>query len=503
MRSGRGSASSLGNGVAYRSPAGRWIVAATVLGSAMAAIDGSVVGIALPAIGRQFHASVASLQWVVTGYLLSLAALLIVGGSLGDQFGRRRVFSIGVVWFAVASAACAAAPDVPVLIATRLLQGVGGALLVPGSLAIIEASFVAEDRGRAIGAWSGLGGVATAAGPLLGGYLISAASWRWIFVINVPVALFVLVAAARHVPESRDEVDTVRLDLAGAGLSVLGLTGLTYGLIEGPSAGWSTPAVTVMLAAAVVALAAFVVVERRSSVPMVPLAVFRVRQFTVTNIATLLLYAALGGALFLLPVELQIVNGYSPLEAGLSLLPLTAIMLVLSSPSGHLAARIGPRLQMSVGPLVVGAGLALLVRSTTGGSYASGVLPAVIVFGLGLAITVAPLTATAMGAVGSDRAGLASAVNNDVARLGGLVAVAMLPALVGIEGRAYLRPAVLSTDFRMAVIVTATWCAAAGLLAAVGIRNPAGERPAPTFVGESHCALDSPPLRARAPAERR
>ena len=487
--------------LSLRSAPGRWVLAATVLGSGMAAIDGTVVGIALPSIGRQFHAPLVTMQWVVTGYLLSLAALLLVGGILGDLFGRRNVFCIGVVWFALASAACAAAPDATVLIVTRALQGVGAALLVPGSLAIIQSSYRSDDRGRAIGAWSGLGGVATAAGPLVGGYLIGSVSWRWIFVINLPVAVVVLAASIRHVPETR-AAGATGLDLVGSVLTVLALAGITYGLVEGPGRGWGSPAVVASLVVGATAGGAFVVAEARSRRPMVPLSIFRIRQFTVTNGLTLLVYAALSGALFLLPVQLQVVDGYSPLQAGVALLPLTVIMLLLSARSGRLAARIGPRLQMSAGPLVVAAGMALLARTSDTSSYTAGVLPAVLVLGLGLAITVAPLTATAMSAVPGDHAGLASAVNNEVARVGGLVAVAVLPALAGIGGSAYLHHAALAQGFRRAVCISAVWCAAGGVVAALGIRNPA---PAPTGVRAVdegpqclHCALDAAPLASRA-----
>jgi EmrB/QacA subfamily drug resistance transporter len=468
----------------------------------MAAIDATVVGIALPAIGRQFHAPLTQLQWVVTGYLLTLAALLLVGGTLGDQLGRRRVFTYGVVWFAAASAACAAAPDSAVLVATRILQGIGAALLVPGSLAILQASFVPDDRARAIGAWSGLGGVATAAGPLLGGYLISAVSWRWIFLINLPVGAAVFLVTIRHVPESHQEQAGSRIDLAGAILTVLTLAGITYGLIEGPSKGWASAPVLGMLATGLVGACAFVLAESRARVPMVPLSIFRERQFTVTNALTLLVYAALGGTLFLLPVELQVVDRYSPLDAGMALLPLTAVMLLLSARSGRLAARIGPRLQMSIGPVFVGGGIAMLSRTAGSSSYVSAVLPAVLVFGLGLAITVAPLTATALGSVAGDHAGLASAVNNDVARVGGLIAVAVIPALAGIAGRDYLHPSEMAGGFRAAVFIAALWCIAGGALAAVGIRNP---RPALTEIraedavkaataGPLHCALEATPL---------
>lgn len=482
--------------VTYRSAAGRWVIGATVLGSAMAAIDSTVVGIALPTIGREFHASIASMQWVVTGFLLSLAALLLVGGSLADRFGRRRTFSVGVAWFTVASAACAAAPDVPVLVVTRVLQGAGAALLVPGSLAIIEASFTGDDRPRAVGAWSGLGGVATAAGPLLGGYLVSAASWRWIFLINTPIGVLVLLVSARHVPESR-RPGHGRLDVAGAVLTVVALAGVTYGLIEGPSLGWTAPTVLAMLALGGAAGAAFVAAERRIDDPMVPPAVFRLRQFTATNALTLLVYAGLGGALFLLPIQLQVVDGYSPLGTGLSLLPLTAIMLALSPTSGRVAGRIGPRLQLAAGPLVVGAGLAMLARTTGDTSYVRAVLPAVVVLGLGLAVTVAPLTATALDALPAEHAGLASAVNNDVARGGSLVAVAILPALAGIAGHAYLERPAMAAGFRTAVYVAAAGCGAGGVLAALAIRNPA-RRSTPTQVpGTAHCALEATPMAVR------
>jgi EmrB/QacA subfamily drug resistance transporter len=470
----------------------------------MAAIDSTVVGIALPTIGRDLHASISALQWVVTGYTLSLAALLLLGGSLGDRYGRRRIFFVGVIWFAVASAACAFAPNATLLIITRILQGVGAALLTPGSLAIIEASFAPDDRGRAIGAWSGLGGVATALGPLLGGYLIAAASWRWIFVINIPIGVLVLLVTARHVPESHNPEAGDHLDLTGSALAIVALGGITYALIEAPAHGRSGIAVFAMLGVGVIAAVAFFVVERRSPDPALPLELFRRRQFSATNAVTFIVYAALGGALFLLPVELQVVNHYSALESGVAFLPLTFIMLLLSARSGRLASRIGPRLQMSVGPIIVALGMVLLARATTDGDYWTGVLPAVIVFGLGLATTVAPLTSTAMSSVPDDHAGLASAVNNDVARLGQLIAVAVLPALAGISGSSYLHPSELAGGFRTAVFISGAACAAGGVLAAFTIRNPErAPAAAPARVPASqvaapqafaHCALDATPL---------
>jgi EmrB/QacA subfamily drug resistance transporter len=481
--------------LAFHSARGRWVLAATVLGSGIAGLDATVVGIALPSIGRSFHGEVGMLQWVVTGYSLTLAAFLLLGGSLGDRFGRKRVFSIGVVWFAIASALCGLAPSGLLLIVARIIQGIGGALLTPGSLAIIQASFRADDRSRAIGAWSGLGGVATAAGPLVGGYLLAAGSWRWVFFINVPVALFVLVITTRHVPETRDPTSTGRVDVAGATLAVAFLAGLTYGLIEGPSRGWDSPAVAASLVIAALAAPAFFLVERRGASPMLPLGLFRSRQFSASNAVTFVVYGSLGGALFLLPVELQIVVHYSPLASGLALLPVTLIMLVFSARSGQLSARIGPRLQMSVGPVVVGAGVALLARATTPGSYWVQVFPAVVLFGIGLAITVAPLTATAMGAVPAEHAGVASAVNNTVARAAGLVAVAVLPLVAGLTGAAALSSGELADGFRIAVFVAGATCAAGGLLAVLTIRNPA--RPAPTEESPPtyHCTLFGPPLR--------
>ena len=483
--------------LSYSSAPGRWVLVVTVLGSGIASLDATVVNIALPTIGRDFHTGISALQWVMNGYTLTLAAFLLIGGSLGDRFGRRKIYLIGVVWFALASAACGLAPGVVFLIVTRLLQGVGAALLTPGSLAILEASFVPADRARAIGAWSGLSGVAVAAGPLVGGYLISAASWRWIFFINVPIAAAVVALGMRHIPESRDPNVTGAIDYPGALAAVVFLAGTTFAFIEGPALGWSSPAVLAMALAGVVGLAAFLIREHTAAAPMLPLSVFRERQFTATNAVTFLVYAALTGATFLLPVMLQVVWGYSPLASGLALLPLTVIMLALSARSGQLATRIGPRLQMSVGPVVVGVGLAMLTLATSGPNYALYVLPAVIVFGLGLAATVAPLTATAMSSAPAQHSGIASAINNDVARFGGLLAVAVLPALAGITGTAYLDPDALAAGFRTAVLISGVTCAAGGVLAAFTITNPPRvPRPAGAPAPEEclHCGLDAPPL---------
>jgi EmrB/QacA subfamily drug resistance transporter len=483
--------------LSYSSAPGRWVLAITVLGSGIAALDATVVSIALPVIGRDFHTGIAALQWVMTSYILTLAAFLLIGGSLGDRFGRRKVYLIGIVWFALASAACGFAPSAVFLIITRVLQGVGGALLTPGSLAILEASFAPADRARAIGAWSGLGGVAIAAGPLIGGYLISAASWRWIFFINVPIAAVVVALGARHIPESRDPDAAGRLDYAGALAAVVFLSGITFAFIEAPTLGWTSPTVLTMTALGLAGLTGFLAREQRAAAPMLPLSIFRERQFAAASAVTFIVYGALTGATFLLPVVLQIVSGYSPLASGLALLPLTVIMLALSARSGELAARIGPRLQLSVGPVVAGAGLAMLTFSTSGPGYVAHVLPAIVVFGVGIAITVAPLTSTAMSSAPPQHAGIASAVNNDLSRFGGLLAVAILPALAGITGQAYLHPDALAAGFRTAALISGGLCAAGGLLAAVTITNPGlSSQPAEASAPGNclHCGLDAPPL---------
>jgi EmrB/QacA subfamily drug resistance transporter len=470
----------------YNSRRGRWVVAATVLGSGMASLDATVVGIALPRIGKDFHTGVASLQWVVTAYTLTLAAFLLLGGTLGDHFGRRRIFIVGVVWFAIASAGCAAAPTVTVLIFARALQGVGAALLTPGSLAILQSAFTPEDRSRAIGAWSGFGGLATAAGPLVGGYLLAVGSWRLLFLLNLPLAVAVLIVTRRHVPESTDVSATGRIDVPGAVWAIVSLSTLTYALIEAPGKGWASPEVVGCFVIGTVAALGFVITERRSAAPMLPPSMFVARQFAATNAVTFAMYGALGGALFLLPVALQQVADYSPLEAGTSLLPITLLMLGLSARSGRLATVLGPRLQMSVGPLVAGSGLVLLVRLTGDHRYLTGVLPGVLVLGIGLVITVAPLTSTAMSSAPGEHAGLASAVNNDVARAAGLFAVAVLPVVTGLTGDAYLHPAVFAHGFRESVMIAGGMCLVGSALAVLLIRNH------PVTLGEGSSPVATP-----------
>jgi EmrB/QacA subfamily drug resistance transporter len=484
-------------GLVMSSGRGRWVLLATVLGSAMASIDATVVGIALPAIGKDFNATLGALQWVVTGYTLTLAGLLLMAGALGDKYGRKKVFVIGVTWFAVASLLCGVAPSAGFLIAARALQGVGAALLTPGSLAILEAVFRPDDRGKAIGAWAGFSGVGTAVGPFIGGWLVTAASWRWIFVINLPLAVLVVAVTLRHVPESRDPAATAPIDMTGGALVTLGLIGLTYGLIEGPGGHWTEPLVLAALLGGLLLLAAFLWWERRTPSPMLPLNLFGSAQFTSANVITFVVYGGIGGALFLLPIQLQEVSGYSPLESGIALLPVTAITLALSQRSGALADKIGPRLQMSVGPVLVGIGLGLFTLITASGNYLTEVLPGVLVFGFGLAVAVAPLTSTVLAAVPAEHAGMASAVNNDVARAAALIAVALLPAAGGLTGDAYRHPPVFSAGFHTASLLSGGLCVAGGLLAAVTIRNPSREKAAAVAASRHgpllHCALDAPP----------
>jgi EmrB/QacA subfamily drug resistance transporter len=452
---------------------GRWVLAAAVLGSGMALLDGTVVNIALRSIGDGLDASIAQLQWVVNAYLLSLAALILVGGSLGDRFGRRRIFLIGVAWFAVASALCAVAQDPLQLILARLVQGIGAALLTPGSLAMIQGSFHHDDRGRVIGQWAGLGGIAMAIGPLLGGWIVDTVSWRWIFWINVPVAALVIAIGLRHVPESRDPEAARGFDATGAALGALGLAGVTYGLIEA-GGRYAVPVGVV----GALALIVFVVAERRIREPLMPVHLFANRVFSVANAMTVLVYGALGAMTFFLVLQLQVTTGYSPLEAGLATLPITLVMLALSSRSGALASRIGPRWQMSVGPVLCALGCVLLHGVDRHSHYVTGVLPGVFVFSLGLVALVAPLTTSVLAAAPDRFAGVASGINNAVARTGSLLAVAALPALVGINGEGYQRPEVFSPGYAAAMLVCAVLLFAGGLVSLVGLRGVGAPTPA-------------------------
>ena len=473
---------------------GRWVVLATVLGSSMAMLDGTVVNVALPRIGADLGASLAALQWTLNAYLLTLAGLILLGGALGDRYGRRRVFLIGVCWFAAASALCAAAPNVGVLIAARGLQGVGGALLTPGSLAMLQATFRPDDRSAAVGLWSGLGGVAAAVGPFLGGWLVDGPGWRWIFLLNVPLAAVVLTVATRHVPESRDESATGGFDVAGAVLAALALGGVTYALTaagEGLS-----PAVWVSGAAGLLFGAAFIATERRRPAPMLPLELFASRLFTAVNLVTLCVYAAFSGVFFLLVVQLQTVSGFTPLTSGLALLPITALMLALSARAGRLGKRIGPRLPLTVGPLICACGVLLMLRIGAGASYWTDVLPATTVLGCGMVLLVAPLTATVLAAVEVRRAGIASGVNNAAARAAGLLAVAALPALAGLSGDAYRVPASVDSAFRTAMLICAGLLAAGALIALATVRGNvlAPDHPVAEPDCEWACTAGAPPL---------
>lgn len=487
-------------GLALRSTQGRGVLAATILGSGIASLDGTVVNVALPRIGTDLHAGLTALQWTINAYTLTLAGLLLLGGSLGDRLGRRRIFVLGVLWFTAASLGCAVAPTAGLLIAMRALQGVGGALLTPGSLAILEAVFRREDRAPAVGAWSGLGGVATAIGPVLGGVLIGVAPWGWrlVFLINIPIAGVVIWLSERYVPETRDEEAGGRLDIAGVVLAAVGLAAVVYALTEGPRLGWSA-ALTASLVLGIALLIAFVVVEARGRNPMMPLSLFRSRNFAGANVVTLVVYAALSGAFFLIPVELQRASGFSPVVAGSALLPVTIVMLLLSARMGRVAQQIGPRLPMTIGPIVAGCGLALLVRIGVHTSYVTDLLPGILIFALGLSITVAPLTATVLAAAPAHQVGVASAVNNDVARAAGLLAVAVMPALAGISQRAYDHPALLSTGFHHAVLISAGMCVFGGLLSFGLIDNelrppePAAE--ADPTANCMHCPVSAPNAR--------
>ncbi len=411
----------------------RGTLVAMILASGVVFLDGTVVSVALPAIGRELAVGLSSLQWIVNGYALTLAALIIVGGSLGDHYGRKRMLLLGLVGFGIASVACALAPNAGVLIAARMLQGVAGALLVPEGLAIISAVYTdAAERGQAIGAWTGWGGIATVVGPFIGGALVDRGSWRWVFLINVPLILVTLVLVARFVPETRDPDAPKRLDYLGAALVILGFGGVSYGLIEGPNTGWTAPIILAALIGSVAALIAFVAVEARSPAPMMPLGLFKTRNFTGANLATLGTYAALGGAFFFLVIYVQNTLGYSALVSGATLLPISVMMLLFASRAGKLSGQYGPRRFMTLGPILLGIGFLLLFLAHPGANYWTSIFPAAILMGAGLCLNVAPLTSTVMGAVPGHNSGIASAINNVASRVAGLLAVAGVGVVVSL-----------------------------------------------------------------------
>jgi EmrB/QacA subfamily drug resistance transporter len=456
------------SGLRFGTPAARWVITASALGSGIAFLDGTVVNVALPAIADDLDAGVGGLQWTLDAYLVTLSALLLLGGSVGDRYGRRRAFLAGLVGFVAASIACGLAPNIELLVAARAVQGVGAAFLVPNSLSLISAGFTEDDRSRAIGAWSGLTGVASAIGPFTGGWLIDAVSWRLVFLVNVPLAAVTIWITVRHVPESAGD-RRQRIDVPGAVLVSVGLAGVAFACIEG-AAGFGPVEILAAVAGAV-ALVGFVVIEWRSPVPMLPLSMFRSRQFSGANLTTLSVYGGLGGAFFLVVVYLQVALGYSALEAGAAFVPFTVLLLVLSARVGEWAQHTGPRLPMTAGPLVAGAGLLLLAGVDPGDGYFAAVLPGVVVFAAGMTLTVAPLTATVMGSVPAEHLGVASGTNNAVARLAGLLAVAVLPWVAGIgrldDGEE------LRDGYPTALAISAVLCAAGGIVAFATIRRGA------------------------------
>lgn len=451
-------------------PGGMWVLIATILASGIAFLDGFVVNVSLEAIRSDFDASFSWQQWIVAAYALTLSAFLLLGGSLGDQLGRRRVFVTGMIVFGFASLACGAAPTVETLVAFRALKGVGAALLVPSSLAILQATFVREDRGQAIGIWSGVSGLATIIGPFLGGFLTDAVSWRLIFLINPPIIAFAVWATLRYVPETRRSTRTP-LDVAGAVYIAVALGAFAYVLVEGGRIGWSSPLAVACLVVGSLALTAFLYVQVKGRHPMMPLHLFRNLQFSGVNLATLFIYFALSGAAFLVVLQFLGGLGYSSLEAGAALAPITLLLFVMSPWAGRLATRIGPRIPMTVGPVIAGVGMAMMVAITPGASYVTTALPALAIFGVGLGITVAPLTAAALAALEDDLAGTASGVNNAVARIAGLLATVLLPFLAGIAGIESPAHPDFGPGFQRAMWIGAALLVTGGLVSWVTIRR--------------------------------
>ena len=476
-----------GGRLTLRSSGGRWTLAAAVLGSGAVFLESTVAMVALPAMGREFALEFDGLQWVLNAYLLPLSALILLGGSLGDRYPRPRVFALGLFGFAAASALCALAMDEPWLLAARAAQGTFGALAVPNSLALLDELFTEEDRGAAIGQWAGWSAASPAAGPLVGGWLVESASWRWVFAGVVPFAVISAVIALRHVPEvtgsgGRARAGSPSVDYPGAALATLGLGTLTAALLAMPRVGVS-PFVLVAAIGGVLVLAGFLWLESRVRHPLLPLPLFRSRQFSGTNLVTLLVYSALGVFFFLYFLMLQNVLDYDPLEAGASLLPLDGVMLALSPWTGRLSTRIGARLPMTVGALIVGGAFVLLARIEPGASYVGGVLPGLLAFGLGLGVLVAPLTSAVLGAVPDTDAGVGSAVNNAAARLAGLLGTAVLPLAAGLGGAEMASGPHFAGGFRRAMLLSAAICAGGAAVAWLTVRRQAA---APTGAHPHH-----------------
>lgn len=472
--------------IPLNTPTGRGIVFAAVLGSSVALLDGTVVNVALPHIGRDLDAQLDGLQWIVNGYTLMLASVVLLGGALGDRFGRRRIFLVGIIWFGLASLLCGLATNIVTLVVARVLQGIGAGLLTPGSLAILQASLRRDDRAKAIGAWSGLGGVAAAAGPFLGGWLVDAISWQWVFLINVPVVVTCVFAALRWVPESRDTTTGGRFDLPGSSLAAVFLGGVTFALVEQGSGA------LVAASIALVAGAAFWFVERRATAPVVPGELFADRQFSSINVVTFFVYAALGGVLFFLVMQLQVVSGYSALEAGITMLPFTLLMLAFSAKAGELGDRIGPRWPLAVGSLLAAVGVFLLIGVGADAPYLTTVLPGVLVLSIGMTIVVAPLTAGVLAAVDVAHAGVASGINNAVARAAGLIAVAALPLIAGLRGDAYNDPLAFGLGYQIAIALCALLYLIAAVIAAVAVRDP--KKAMVERAAKTQCPYNAPQL---------
>jgi EmrB/QacA subfamily drug resistance transporter len=469
-----------------RSPTGVALIAGTVLASGVASYDAFVVNVAVPAIGRRFDAGVAAIQWTLTSYLLAVAALLLIAGALADRFGRRRVLVIGLCVMGVASVLCAIASSIDTLIAARAVQGIGAALVVPTSLALLNGTLQVPDRARGIGVWAGLSTLATTVGPYAGGWLVDHASWRWVFLLNLPLILLALVAL-RRVPETSGERRALSLDAAGALLAVLGLGGVIYALTDGAGAGWTSPRILIAFIVGGLSLVALVPVERRRRAPMLRLSLFASRQFDALNVVTVLFYGALTAAGYLLVVELQLRLGYTATQAGAALIPVTVVFLVLAPLSGGFVSRIGPRWPMVAGILLVGVSQVWLAELHHGSGYVSAILPATLVRGVGLGLAVTPLTAAVLAAVGDADLGEASAINDAASRVGGVIAIALVPALIGVTAGSSLADA-LASGYEPAMVAIGGLCAGGALVAWLFVSDKPG--PAPRLAAPDRgCAL--------------